>query len=205
MVQSRWDLERLSDEARYSLAMMLLGEGKGEEEVAKACGVGEAEWAKFRKDCFEWAAEGVRGKSAGEVFVEYMLNQKRCIKDLEVMAQRFDNAKHYSALVGSVKTRSDIFDKIIKMGQDLGLLEKRPERKEIVAGVLVAKMDDQQLRDVILGELRNLDELMGVARGGLMELSEPVLHREAGMRGHRSKANRVIGGRRVTKKKRGEG
>lgn len=203
-MMSRWDMEQMSDEARYSMVMVLLGEGKDEGEVAKSVGVGAEEWGQFRKRCFEWAADEVREKSTGEVFVEYMLNQKRCISDLEGMAERFGSARHYSALVGSVKARSDIYDKVIKMGQDLGLLERRPERKEIVAGVLVAKMDDQQLRDVILGELRNLDELMGVVRGGLMELPEPVLHREAGARGHRSKANRVIGGRRVMKRKLGE-
>lgn len=209
------DVERM---AKVVKLFRLVSEGKSEVEIRKEMGLEEAEYNRFRKECFEKEAERIKEKGIGEVYVEYMLHQKKCLEDLEAMSKQFSNAKHYSALVTSVKTRSDIYDKIIKVGQEFGLLEKRPERREIVAGVLVAKMNSNQLRSTILGELQGMEKLMNTFGGlGLEEIEPGELYpalppateiidmTTKPLPGHKSRAHVLSSGRRVVKKVRGEG
>jgi len=192
--------------------------GKNDDECRSELRMDSEDYDNLRKETLNWKAEEIRDKTVGEVYVEYMLNQIDCIRDLEKMCKKFDRVKHYSALVSAVKARSDIHDKIIKMGQEFGILEKRPERKEIVAGVLVAKMDSDQLRNTILGELTNMEKMMEKFGGhDILDLPEPKLHRpipkvidmgpvgkkekKKTKKGHKSRANKVFGGRRIVKKK----
>lgn len=206
------DLEQIENEARFVRFLQLKKSGESDDDIRAKFGMDLETYDRFAKECLLQEVERIQNKSVGEVYVEYVLAQKKCISDLEKMANRFDNVKHYSALVNSVKTRSDILDKIIKVGQDFGLLEKRPERKEIVAGVMIHKMDDEQLRTTILGELKNLEKMMNhfgdqtiidLPKGELyrelpvpLELKEPET-----MPGHKTKTHIVSGGRKVVKKK----
>jgi hypothetical protein len=195
---------------------MLKEQGKSDSDIRAAFGMELEQYEKFSKECLLCEAEKLKCKNVGEVYVEYLLNQKKCIADLERMATKFDQVKHYSALVQAVKTRSDIYDKIIKVGQDFGLLEKKPERREVVAGVLVAKMDNDQLRSTILGELTSMEKLMEMyGDQNIIDVLPGPLHREylpapvldsldsavPLLKGHKTKTHVVSSGRRVVKKK----
>jgi hypothetical protein len=206
------DLEKIENDARFVRFLQLKKDGENDDEIRAKFAMDIDTYDRFAKECLLQEVDRIQSKSVGEVYVEYMLAQKKCISDLERMATRFDNVKHYSALVNSVKTRSDILDKIIKVGQDFGLLEKRPERREIVAGLMIAKMDDDQLRNTILGELKNLEKMMNhIGNQTIIDLPQGEMYRELpaplqmkepeSTPGHKSKSHVVSGGRKVVKKK----
>jgi hypothetical protein len=206
------DIAKIENEARLVRFLQLKKSGESDDDIRAKFEMDLETYDAFVKECFLHEVERIQNKSVGEVYVEYMLAQKKCIADLEKMATKFDQAKHYSALVNSVKTRSDILDKIIKVGQDFGLLEKRPERKEIVAGVLITKMDDDQLRNTILGELKNLEKMMNhfgdhtiidLPQGSMYrELPAPLEMKEPeSLEGHKTRSHVISGGRKVVKKK----
>jgi len=210
------DLAKIEKQAKYTRFFSLKEQGESEAEIRIALGMELDDFEKFAKECLQCEADKLSQKSVGEVYVEYLFHQKKCIADLEVMAKKFDQVKHYSALVNSVKIRSDIFDKIIKVGQEFGLLEKKPERREIVAGIMVAKMDSQQLRNTILGELSGLEKMMDMyGDQGILDVAPGELHRDYVpplqlekpeseaplLKGHKTKTHIIHGGRRVVKKR----
>ena len=95
--------------------------------------------------------------------------------------------------------------KIIKIGQEFGILEKKPEEKRLVAGVLVAQLSNDQLRQAITGAIGNLNEM--VANFGDLDITQMApgsLHYKlpesttAG-KTNRAKTSRVSKGRRVVK------
>ena len=189
--------------------LKMIADGDAEDKIRKQMKMNLEEYVEFRRECLQWSADAIREKSIGEVYAEYVLNQKKCINDLESMAEKF-SSKQQSAYVSSIKARADIFDRMIKVGQEFGILEKKAERKEIVAGVMVAKMEDDELRQTVIGELVNLKGMMDSIVGtGIMELPVGALHRpgpKPGVvksskrkKGHTSIMNRIHRGRRVVK------
>lgn len=65
------------------------------------------------------------------VFAEYRQRQLQCARELDDLCEIFRKSKQFSALVNAVKARSDILDRIMKTGQDLGIIEKKAKKVEI--------------------------------------------------------------------------
>jgi len=101
----------------------------------------------------------MRGRTTEEVYVDYTLKQTQNIKDLTRMLGAFEETKQHAAMVGAVRARSDILDKIIAKGQEFGFIEKKPETK-VIAGVIVSQLSTHELRKAIAGELGQLEKLM---------------------------------------------
>jgi hypothetical protein len=107
-----------------------------------------------------------------------MIDQMKNLKDLDGMIESFKTTKQYNAMVGAVRARSEILDKLIEKGQEFGLVHKMPDRKEIVAGILVADLTNKELKQMITAELSNLNGMM--KRYGdktIMDMDPGVLHR----------------------------
>lgn len=136
-----------------------LAEGKEHDEIAQLLGLTAAEFQELLKRFFESEADDLRGRTTEEVYVDYTLRQTQNIKDLTRMLGAFEESKQHSAMVGAVRARSDILDKIITKGQEFGFIEKKPETK-IVAGMIVSQLSTPDLRRAISDELGNLDRLM---------------------------------------------
>jgi hypothetical protein len=146
-----------------------------------------------------------------------MNEQKACISALDEITDQFA-MNQLSAKVGAIRAKSDIVDKIVKFGQDIGLIDRRPEERRILAGVMVADMSNKQLRGMITSELANLDKMVKTfGEAGILDMNPGALHYDpapvpalkAGATGqskaksktNKSKANKVHGGRRVVRKK----
>lgn len=212
-------LRKVEEEGKRQRLLKWLSEGMTDDEIAASLGMEKAEFWEWKKRALKDEAEALRLKPVEEVYAEYLAAQRGIMEELGRVARKFDRAKHYTATVAALKAKSEILDRVIKTGQDFGILEKRAERKEVVAGVLVAKMDEEQLRGAIAGELARMGALLGEYGGrsmaevetgelhralpgesvldGVLKLPEPAA-------GHKSKANRLYGGRRVSKVKKEE-
>jgi hypothetical protein len=149
-------------ELRAALAKLrsYLAEGMADEECALKLGVSWDLYEQIRKQMIESEINKIRTKPTEVLYVEYMLEQQANIHDLTKMIGHFSTTKQFNAMVGAVKARSEILDKIIDRGQGFGIIEKKPERREIVAGILVRNMTNEQLKKRITAELGDLGKLM---------------------------------------------
>ncbi len=177
--------------------------GGATDEVAQAeLNISPAKYLRLKQDIYESETERLRSTPTEHTYINYCLAQMGCIKDLTDLLDEAKKQKNSNASVGAIRARSDIYDKLIKTGQEFGILEKKPEEKRIVAGIMIAQLSNDQLKQAITTAIGSLNEM--VSRFGNLDMTqvEPgTLHYELPEKSktNRAKANKVHGGRRVVK------
>lgn len=198
------------DELRLAIATLMayFAEGKGDDEAREVMGLTLDQFSDLKKAMYSQQIEENRTKTIDERYVDYQLAQQSCVKSLESMIGEFKSTKQYNAMVGAIRARSDIIDKIVLKGQEFGLIEKKAEEKRIIGGVLVGSMPTEDLRKLIVGELVGLEKLVDkFGDGNILDLNPGETHRAvpktkvASEKAEPSKTVRVHGGRRVVKTK----
>lgn len=189
----------------------LLVEGMSEEEARDSLCRTEAKFTEGRypavKECmFALQAELLQSQSTERVYAEYVLRQLQNVYELTDAVEKAKGKGNTPVIVGAVRARGEIWDRLIKVGQEFGVLERKPEEKRIIAGVMVANLSDVQLRQAITSELSGLDKLVRqFGDRGITELEPGALHyalpEAQKSRTHKAKANKVHKGRRVVKEK----
>jgi len=152
-----------------------LCEGKTDKEIMHEMGLEADEFVAFKTAMMDAKIDELRTMPEEHMYVRYMIEQNINIKDLTQMINQFKSTKQYNALVGAVRARSEILDKIIAKGQEFGIIKKTPSRKEVVAGVLVADMTNNDLRTGITQAIKQLDQLVKMYGNNktILELPEP--------------------------------
>jgi len=161
------DPAQLREAVARGLALMSLGHD--DEEAAELMQLSPGDWAELKEQVIESEGVRLRGRTDEEVYVEYVTRQTGIVNDLVTVQNRIMNDKDggpYQVAVGCLKARSEIYDKILKTGQQLGFIRKEPDRKEIGAVVAVLNMSDPELRAEIADSLSGLNELMTRFGGG---------------------------------------
>jgi len=102
------------------------------------------------------------GADPVDIFAEYREAQLLAARELEDLAQIFRNSKQFSALVGAVKARSEILDKIIKTGQELGLIKRAAKEVHVRGKVDYEKLSIKELRVTLR---REVDSMQRMIRG----------------------------------------
>jgi hypothetical protein len=156
----------------------LLCSGKDDTEILDEMGIGVEEFEKLKAAMFDVKADEVRAKPTEHTYVQYMIDQMRNLSDLDDMIESFKTTKQYNAMVGAVRARSEILDKLIAKGQEFGLIHKMPDKKEIVAGILVADLTNKELKKMITRELTNLNGMMRrYGDRNIMDIEPGAIHR----------------------------
>lgn len=139
-----------------------LADGDSEAEVAEIMGWDSATLAYVRKTMLESEAQRMRKMPREHVYVQYCMEQRRNVRDLDDLITHLDKKQQYNAVIGAIRLRSDIADKIITKGQEFGVIRKEAERKEhiLVGGIIVGDMTAPQLRTAIGTEMNELKVLM---------------------------------------------
>jgi hypothetical protein len=200
------------EELRGALAEMKshLAAGKSDEETCLLMGITWENYDALKRVFYNFESARAK-KSTEEVFVDYVLHQRAVIKDLSDAYEKFKGSNQSNAMVGALRARADVYDKIIKVGQEFGLIEKKPEERRILAGIAVAEISDDKLRSMIVGEISNVDRLMKAF--GNTSMAEVVVEethyelppakditpKKKEQKTNRAKANKVHKGRRVVK------
>lgn len=94
------------------------------------------------------------------IFAEYREHQILCAKELEDLATYFKDSRQFSSLVGAVKAKSDILDKIIKVGQELGVVKRAAKEISIRGQVDVRTLSVAELRVHLEKEVSGLQKLL---------------------------------------------
>lgn len=147
LLERKWK----ADEIRQLLAALRshLALGKDDYAVAQEMKLTTAEYNALKREMYAQDKINVHSKSVEEVYTDYCLRQEQNITDLANLVNELKTTKQYNAVVGAIRAKSDILDKTIKLGQEFGLLEKVPEKKQVVAGVMVAGLETEELRALV--------------------------------------------------------
>lgn len=167
-------------ELRAAILTMMahLATGATDSEVAAEMGLTVAEYDELKIELYRQESAAIQKRGNEDWYINYELNQRRNIADLTAMIAEFKKSRQYNAMVGAVRTRSDIQSNLIKVAADMGFIRKAPERKEVFAGVVIAEMSPADLKQAIAKEVRGLSAMMGKYTPEMMSEVEPgEIHR----------------------------
>jgi len=152
-------------ERREILAQIadLLGRGYSKDEIIEMVGLEAKSFEPFLNRIFS-ALEGDHStKSPLRLFAEYTLRKNTIVRDLEALKDELrgknkppDAKKKWynaQAFVMACRLQSDILDQQIKTGQELGIIERKPDGLVLINGQDPREMSDIELEDSIRKEL----------------------------------------------------
>jgi hypothetical protein len=154
----KWTKDKVKEAVQAIFSRLEAGEN--ELDIVTSMGISEDEYWVLRRKMLEQKSDELRKKPQEHVYVEYLINQSHNIRDLTDMIEEFRNTKQYNAMVGAIRARAEIHNMLVAKGQEFGLIKKTPDRKEIIAGVMVTNLSNEELKKEIVGQLKNLNELM---------------------------------------------
>jgi hypothetical protein len=141
--------------ALLSELKLRLVNGEADEQIQELLGVTVGKYNELKKELYRQEQASLQSKSTEDVYLEYQWAQRKCIEDLDAAILGIPENQP-NALIGAIKARSDIHDKILKTGQDMGVIAKEPERKVVVHGHIIAQLDNAALRKMIAQETNQL-------------------------------------------------
>lgn len=103
------------------------------------------------------------------IFASYRDQQLQIAGELEDLAEIFRGSKQYSALVSSLRTRADVLDRILKTGQELGVITRTAKQVEVTGQVDITQLDVRELRVHIEHQLSEVHSLLGSPAAALGE------------------------------------
>ena len=197
-------LKLKAEELREAFAKLrgCLIEGLDDNQIAERLKLSWAEVQELKHRFDDNEAEALRTRSTEHTYVRYVIEQRRCLADLDKVIADYQQQKNVAAYVGAIRAKSDILERVLKTGQDLGLIERFTKGEGYVAGEAIKNMNNIQFQQFILNVIGDLDQLRlryGDQPLGALEpgpLHRPLVARTP-VKGHSRSA--VYGGRRVVK------
>lgn len=140
----------------------------------------------------------VTNQSTAHRYFTYLLQQEQCGRDLEyvlsmIMAEmeawneafgnRLDGDDEKmpprpsaQSAIMAIKAKSELLDRTIKMGQDMGIIEKRAKELRVSGNLNLAALPTEELRTVLDKKLKDFERLVGV--GKLPTVYEKMMQRK---------------------------
>jgi hypothetical protein len=134
--QEVFDRYKNQAQAKKELVRTLISLSYSDFEICDYMEIKGHELARIKKEIFYEEIHGIRNMSSEEMFAQYKMQQMEVIKDIDVLVERFKGTKQLQALSSMIKTKADIFDKIIEKGQEFGVISKTAEKTAILVGNL---------------------------------------------------------------------
>lgn len=151
-----------------------LGQRVPDEEIAEKLCLTAGRYNDLKKELYRQEIASLQSLTTEDVFLEYKWQQGECIGALDKMITAIgSDTKQHNALVGAIKARSEIIDKVIKTGQDMGVIQKAPETRLVVHGHALTSLSDAQLRKLVVTDLQGLGSL--VEKYGMRDMSGKLL------------------------------
>lgn len=137
-----------------------LQQGKTDFKIQEEMSLNTGDYNALKAELYEQEKADINGKSVEDVFIDFTHKMEGCIKDLDNMILSPTAKANHNALVGAIRAKADLINKIIDRGQEFGLIEKVPEKKQIVGGLLIGKLDNNELRKLITKQVKDMGALM---------------------------------------------
>ena len=186
---------KLTKEQMKEAVMRIYGmlcSGDDEADVLDEMGISAEQYENLKEKMFESKTQEFKTKPIEYTYVQYIIDQTANLNRLDefIISNKDSKSRSSQSVVGAIRAKSEILDKIIARGQEFGIIKKVANRSEVVAGVLIAELSNTQLKKEITTSLDSLNLLLkkygdkdiidvspGTIRSG-KELPEAVLKTE---------------------------
>lgn len=156
---------------------MLLG-GNTDDEIMSTLGLAAESYAEAKRFMLDSMVSEYQGFTREHHYANYVLAQSRNVRDLDALIGKMDHTRAHNALVGAIRLRSDIQDRIMDRAFDLGIVAKKPSQTEVVGGIAVVHMTTDELRKEISSHISTASGMMArYGEASLIDLDPGPIHR----------------------------
>ncbi|KKN42113.1 hypothetical protein LCGC14_0716450 [marine sediment metagenome] len=190
-------------EEKVSHYLVRTAAGDSDEDIRDELSITRPKLQQVKKEATSREVQVLRDQKPEEMFVSYRRDQMRLVKRLEDIAKTSKEGNQPAPQVAAVRAISDLYDRVIKTGQDMGVVEKVPDRSQVAGAFIFSDMSDAGLRKFvagIAGQAAMLQDRYGSQN--ITEIEPGVTHYDLPSEGasvnkhNRTKTARVMGGRR---------
>ena len=131
--------------------------------VTQACeelAIGVDEFNKHAKFVIEDLIKFYHDNTAIQVYAHYVLEQRGCLRELQLLIDNFKHSNQQTALVGAIKAKSEILTKVLDKGQDMGIIDRKAKRIEFIGSLDVRNMSEIEIARSIMTTIQEIDELV---------------------------------------------
>lgn len=194
---------------KRSIYMELRERGEDLDTIMTRLRLTKAEFVIFENVCHDEEAFLLKNKSAGAIFVNYMLDQKHLLSDLKDVHREFKKNKQTAGAVSAIRLRSEILDKILNMGQELGVIVRTAKKQEIELQMTIEHLETHEIKALIVDDIKGLMRMVEqYGDQNILDIKVPELHRQlpsptkkAHPTGHKSNTVKAKSSRRVLRGK----
>lgn len=137
-----------------------LVEGQTDAEIIDELGISAQHYAIAKKFLLVSKGDEEENLSPKERFARYVIEQERNVVDLNDLVNNLNTKTQYSVIVGAIRMRAEIADRVISTGQTLGIISKEPERKVLIGGISISELKDTDLRKGVLDAIGGLGKMI---------------------------------------------
>jgi len=149
-----------SERERLEMAMTVYEEkekGEDDSDIMDLLGIDAEEYAAVLSLMFGSKADEERRRTPEEHYVRYCLEQKKVVKSIDDLVENLNEKTQYNAIVGALRLKSDIIDKMKTTSQEFGIVKKTADRKDVRVGVFSFEgMSTKEVRKHVANELGQL-------------------------------------------------
>ena len=107
-----------------------------------------------------------------KVYSDYVLKSRVIIKELDEVKKKFSNRGQFTALVAAIKEKREVYKDVIKLGQDLGFIEKKANMVKLEGEISFSNYSKDEIKAEIEKEMLKLE---GMASGNVIEMRPELL------------------------------
>lgn len=150
----------------------LIGKGKTDEDIGEELGLRTDQVQAIKRKIYQIDKVRFQNFDRFSVYSDYVGRSTQMVKELDEIKTKFRNRGQWTALVAAIKQKKDIFDSVIKMGQDFGFIDKKATEVKIEGEMSFSTMTDKDIQAEIAREVERMHQ---IAKGNVVEMRPELL------------------------------
>lgn len=170
--KKRRGLTRSQQTAYMSQIRKLIGDNKTDDDICLETGLRSDQVSALKRKIYQTDKARFQSLDRFTVFSDYVARSTQMVNELNEIKIKFRNRGQWTALVAAVKQKKEIYDSVIKMGQDFGFIDKKATEVKIEGEMSFSTMTDHDIRKEIEAEVKKMHE---IAKGNVVEMRPELL------------------------------
>lgn len=183
------DDETPADETLESRLAGYLSSGFSDEAARAEMGLTPDAYGAVKRSLYGRERSALESSTNYDHYLNHFFFQRGIINELQLIAQTSADAKQESSAISALKAMSEIGDKLLRTGQDLGVIDRKANETKTALLVGIGNIDDLKVH--LSKEVKSIERLIATVGGASMEdVVVPKIHRDAPLSAPKAKTTK---------------
>lgn len=146
---------RLAHEVR-----LLIGKNYSDYEILEKLDLQPHVLAEVKHEILTLDSEVFKNLSSAMVFSDFTEKSADNIRQIDNFFTKFKNRGQWSALVAGIKVKQEIYKDVIKLGQDLGFIDKKAGELKLSGEMTFGTMAEHEVMEQVQKEIAEINKII---------------------------------------------